>query len=93
MLVTLLLTTMSSAHRAEADTFAHSVSRHFALLFASSWGRHPAPPLPPSSKYASYPVLEGMPANVAALKHLHPEAILEAFQQVVAALPAAASFC
>lgn len=82
MLVSLLLTTMASAGHVGASDFAHSTCRHFALLFASGWGREPLAALPPSSKYTSYPVLEGMPASVAALKHLHPQAILEAFQEV-----------
>lgn len=82
MLVTLLLTTMASAGNSGAGDFAHGACRHFALLFASRWGRQALPALPPTSKYASYPVLDGMPANVAALKHLHPQAILEAFQEV-----------
>lgn len=82
MLVSLLLTTMASSNQDGAQEFAHSACRHFALLLASGWGARPAPALPPTSKYASYPVLDGMPASVTALKHLHPCAILEAFEEV-----------
>jgi hypothetical protein len=82
MLVSLLLTTMASARNEGAADFAHGVCRHFALLLASGWGAQQPPALPPSSKYASYPVLDGVPAKVTALKHLHPKAVLEAFQEV-----------
>lgn len=82
MLVSLLVTTMASSSHPSAAGFAHNTCRHFALLMASGWGRPPPPALPPSSKYATYPVLGGMPANTAALKHLHPQAVLEAFQEV-----------
>lgn len=82
MLVMLLVTTMGSAGLSSAHGFAYSTCRHFALLLASGWGRMPAPPLPPSSKYTSYPVLDGMPAYVVGLRHLDPHMILEAFQEV-----------
>ena len=83
MLVSLLLTTMASARREGGGAYAHGVCRHFALLLASGWGAQQAPPLPPSSKYSRYPVLQdGMPAKVTALKHLHPNTVLEAFQEV-----------
>lgn len=82
MLVLLLLTTMASASNEGAREFALGTCRHFALLLASQWGRQPLPALPPTSKYTSYPVLDGMPANAAALKDLHPQAVLEAFQEV-----------
>lgn len=82
MLVLLLLTTMASASKEGARDFALGTCRHFALLLASQWGRQPSPALPPTSKYTSYPVLDGMPANAAALKDLHPQAVLEAFQEV-----------
>lgn len=82
MLVSLLVTTMASSTLSGAEDFAFSTCRHFALLLASGWGRAQPPVLPPSSKYTSYPVLDGVPATVAALKHLHPQAILEAFQEV-----------
>ena len=82
MLVSLLLTTMASSGQEGAGSFAHSTCRHFALLFASGWGQQLPPALPPSSKYGSYPVLDGVPAKVTALKHLHPQAVLEAFQEV-----------
>ncbi|KAL4439666.1 hypothetical protein ABPG75_002667 [Micractinium tetrahymenae] len=81
MLVSLLLTTMATSNQAGARDFAHNACRHFALLLASGWATQQAPALPPSSKYASYPVLGGMPAKVTALKHLHPHAILEALQE------------
>jgi transformation/transcription domain-associated protein len=84
MLTSLLVTTMSSSRFDQSsEEFAFGACRHFALLLASTWGRLPNPPLPPSSKYAAYPVLNGIPATVAALKHLHPEAILDAFAKVV----------
>lgn len=93
MLVLLLLTTMAAASIDGAREFALGACRHFALLLASQWGRQPLPALPPTSKYTSYPVLNGMPANAAALKELHPQAILEAFQEVrPACLPAVALF-
>ena len=78
----LLVTSMASASLSAARDFAHSTCRHFALLLASGWGRLPSPPLPPSSKYTSYPVLDGVPAHVGALRHLDPHSILEAFQEV-----------
>ncbi|PSC74456.1 transformation transcription domain-associated -like [Micractinium conductrix] len=82
MLVSLLLTTMASARREGGGAYAHGVCRHFALLLASGWGAQQAPPLPPSSKYSRYPVLQDdMPAKVTALKHLHPNTVLEAFQE------------
>lgn len=88
MLTSLLVTTMScSRFDQSSEEFAFGACRHFALLLASPWGRLPNPPLPPSSKYAAYPVLSGIPATVAALKHLHPEAILDAFAEVPAASP------
>lgn len=93
MLVSLLLTTMASSKEAWTLDFSHNACRHFALLLASGWGALQAPALPPSSKYASYPVLGGMPAKVTALKHLHPCAILEAFQQVGKAAIAAQKAC
>ena len=82
MLVSLLVLSMSVSELPQPTAFAHAVCRHFALLFAAGWGLNQPPALPPSSKYSSYPVLDGVPAHVAALKYLHPEAILEAFQEV-----------
>ncbi|KAL4854024.1 Transcription-associated protein 1 [Chlorella vulgaris] len=81
MLVSLLVTTMASSHLPGAEDFAFGTCRHFALLVASGWGQSLQPALPPSSKYASYPVLDGVPAAVAALRHLHPGAISDAFQE------------
>lgn len=78
----LLVTTMAAASLTAAQDFAYSACRHFALLLASGWGRLPSTPLPPSSKYTSYAVLDGVPAYVAALRHLDPRSILEAFQEV-----------
>lgn len=87
MLTSLLAITMSSSRfGGSSEDFAFGACRHFALLLASTWGRLPNPALPPSSKHAAYPVLSGIPATVAALKHLHPEAILDAFTEVPVSL-------
>jgi hypothetical protein len=82
MLVSLLVATMALSDSNDEDDFASSTCRHFALLFASPWGCTLPPELPLSSKYTSYPLLGDLPTSVAGLRHLHPRAILNAFQDV-----------